>query len=212
MKKVSNRIITSIILIGLFIILTILVKLGLTEKFDTFVYNIVTVNMNDTLTSFYKACTFLGSTVFMVSLCIILFIIFIILKRKDIAFIEAIVLIISTIVNNVVKLIIRRERPNVLRLVTEKSFSFPSGHTMASVSMYGILIYIISKSKLDKRLKVLLNTFLSIIPIFVMLSRVYLGAHFTTDVLGASILSIALLLIEVDIIEKKGYYEKNKNN
>ena len=47
-----------------------------------------------------------------------------ILKRKDIAFIEASVLIISTLLNNVIKLIIRREILEVLKLVIEKSFDF----------------------------------------------------------------------------------------
>ena len=201
----NKKILIASILGIFFIVLTILIKCGNIVSFDNNVYNLVTSNMNDGLTSFYKVCTFLGSTKFMVSLCAVLFVIFMILKRKDVAFIEASVLIISTIINNVVKLIIRRERPEVLKLVIEKSFSFPSGHTMASVTMYGILIYLINKSNLNKKLKILFSIILGIIPILVMLSRVYLGAHFASDVIGACILSTALLLVEISIIEKKGW-------
>lgn len=203
--KMNKKSIIACLLGIAFIILTILVKTNNLVNFDSSIYNLVTNGMNDGLTTFYKVCTFLGSTAFMVSLCVILFITFIILKRKDIAILEASVLIISTVVNNVVKLIIRRERPEVLKLVIEKSFSFPSGHTMASVTMYGILIYLINKSNLDKRLKIIFSIILGIIPILVMLSRIYLGAHYASDVIGACILSTTLLLIETMIVEKKGW-------
>ena len=203
--KMNKKSIIACLLGIAFIILTILVKTNNLVNFDSSIYNLVTNGMNDGLTTFYKVCTFLGSTAFMVSLCVILFITFIILKRKDIAILEASVLIISTVVNNVVKLIIRRERPEVLKLVIEKSFSFPSGHTMASVTMYGILIYLINNSNLDKRLKIIFSIILGIIPILVMLSRIYLGAHYASDVIGACILSTTLLLIETMIVEKKGW-------
>lgn len=203
--KMNKKSIIACLLGIAFIILTILIKTNSLVNFDSNVYNLVTREMNDGLTAFYKVCTFLGSTAFMVSLCALLFVTFIILKRKDIAIIEASVLIISTVINNVVKLIIRRERPEVLKLVIEKSFSFPSGHTMASVTMYGILIYLINKSNLDKRLKIIFSIILGIIPILVMLSRIYLGAHYASDVIGACILSTTLLLIETMIIEKKGW-------
>ena len=50
------------------------------------------------------------------------------------------------------------------------------------------------------------NTILSIlgiIPVLVALSRVYLGAHYITDIMGAFLVSIILLLIEIYIIDKK---------
>ena len=189
----------------LFIILTILVVQNKLVNFDNSIYTIVTANMNDNLTVFYKIFTFLGSTIFMISLCVVLFLVFILKKRKDYAFIEASVLIVSTIINNVVKFIIRRERPEVLKLVIEKSFSFPSGHTMASVSLYGIIIYLIIKSEMQKKYKIILSVIIGIIPILVMLSRIYLGAHFASDVIGACILSTIILLVATNIIEKRGW-------
>ena len=187
----------------IFIALIVLIKTNVINKFDTFIYKLLTFRMNDIFTSTYKVFTFLGSTVFIVSLVIFFFILFIILKKKNISFIIASCLIISTIVNNVIKIIIRRERPTVLRLVTEKSFSFPSGHTMAAVSMYGILIYIILKSNIDKRIKTILSVILALLPIFIAVSRIYLGAHFASDVIGGVTTSTILLLIETNIIDKK---------
>lgn len=203
--KMKNRKILIGILSVLFIILTILIKTNLTDNFDTFCYNLVTFNINNFFTSFYKIITFLGSTEFIIFLCVFFLILFIILKKKNTGLVITSVLVISTIVNNLIKILISRERPEVFAFVEEHSFSYPSGHTMASVSMCGILIYIVLKSNMNKKLKLGLSIFLGIIPILVALSRVYLGAHFISDVIGAIIMSTILLLVETYYIEKKNW-------
>lgn len=188
-----------IILSILFIFLTLLIKMDLVSEFDSFIYNLFTIN--DTNTLIFKSITFLGSTLFVILLCIFFFILFKILKKKQ-GYILVGVVIISTIFNNIIKLLIRRERPLVLKLVIEKTFSFPSGHTMASVSLYGILIYLILKSNLNKKLKVILSIMLGIIPLLVGISRIYLGAHFATDIIGGYLLASILLIIETYYIDK----------
>lgn len=198
-KRIS---ITSILLI-LFIAITVLIKTDIIVPFDDVIYKLVTFKMNDIITSIFKVFTFLGSTGFIIFLCVFFLVLSIILKKKNVGLIIDGVVIISTIVNNVVKVIIRRARPTVLALVTEKSFSFPSGHTMASTTMYGILLYLVLKSDMKKSYKVTLSIILGILPILVMLSRIYLGAHFASDVIGGYILSVAMLLIETYFIDKK---------
>ena len=188
-----------IILSILFIFLTLLIKMDLVSEFDSFIYNLFTIN--DTNTLIFKSITFLGSTLFVILLCIFFFILFKILKKKQ-GYILVGVVIISTIFNNIIKLLIRRERPLVLKLVIEKTFSFPSGHTMASVSLYGILIYLVLKSNLNKKLKVILSIMLGIIPLLVGISRIYLGAHFATDIIGGYLLASILLIIETYYIDK----------
>ena len=200
MKK---SIIISGIYLVLFLIIMIFVVLGYTTNIDTFIYKLVTSNMNDYLTSFYKFITFFGSTKFMISLCIILLVIFILVKKKWYGINIVIGLISSTIVNNVVKVLISRERPDVLKLVNESTYSFPSGHTMASVMMYGIIIYYIYRSKLNKYLKWLLISIFGLLILLIMISRIYLGAHYVTDVVGGLLLSLFLLnlLIKIKITE-----------
>lgn len=190
-------------LVLLFILLSVFISIDLVGPLDEFIYNIVTVKMNNTITNIYKVITFLGSTLFIILLCVFFLILFIVLKKKNIGLIISGVLIISTIFNNLLKILFCRARPDVLKLVEESSYSFPSGHTMASVSMYGILIYVLIKSNINKKLKIILIIFLSILPILVGLSRVYLGAHFISDIIGGFLVSIILLLIETYIIDKK---------
>ncbi len=187
----------------IFIILSVLVKLDLVSSIDTFIYNLCTFKMNDILTSIFKVFTFFGSTAFIVALSVLLFVIFLIFKKKNHAYLTASVIIISTILNNVIKVIIMRERPEVLKLVIETSYSFPSGHTMASVTIYGILLYLVNKTDLKKGLKNTLRVILFTLPIFIGISRIYLGAHFATDVIGAYLVSTILLLVSTYLVDKK---------
>lgn len=200
MKDKKNIII--IVLSLLFIVLCILVKLDLLSNIDESVYKFITSNMNDTTTNIYKVITFFGSTIFMVGLCVLLLVLFIILKKNIYGYIISGTLIFSTIMNNVIKVIIRRERP-IYMLVKETTFSFPSGHTMASVSMYGILIYLINESNTNKKLKIILSIILGMIPLMVATSRIYLGAHYFSDILGAIMLATIVLLISTKYIKDK---------
>lgn len=200
MKDKKNIII--IVLSLLFIVLCILVKLDLLSNIDESVYKFITSNMNDTTTNIYKVITFFGSTIFMVGLCVLLLVLFIILKKNIYGYIISGTLIFSTIMNNVIKVIIRRERP-IYMIVRETTFSFPSGHTMASVSMYGILIYLINKSNTNKKLKIILSIILGMIPLMVATSRIYLGAHYFSDILGAIMLATIVLLISTKYIKDK---------
>ncbi len=187
----------------IFVALSVLVKLDLVSSVDTFIYNLCTFKMNNILTGIFKVFTFFGSTAFIVALSVILFVVFLICKKKNHAYLTASVIIISTILNNVIKVIIMRSRPEVLKLVIETSYSFPSGHTMASVTIYGILLYLVNKTDLKKGLKNTLKVILFTLPIFIGISRIYLGAHFATDVIGAYLVSSILLLVTTYLVDKK---------
>lgn len=189
----------------LFILLSIGVKLDLIRTFDIFFYDLITFNINQISTLIYKGITFFGSSVFIIFICIIFLVISIVLKKQNYGFIFCIVAIISTIVNNIIKILIQRPRPSVLQLVSEDSFSFPSGHTMAAVSVCGIMLYFVLKSNLNKKLKLFLSFLLIILAILVGISRVYLGVHYMSDVLGGFIMSSILLLIEVYYIDKNDW-------
>ena len=196
------KLILSGILCIFFIVILVLALNGNTSLFDAKIYSIVASAITDVKTFIYKIITFLGSTMYMVSLTIILFIIFLYKKKKNHAIIIASFMIISTLLNNLIKIIVQRPRPEVLRLVTEKSTSFPSGHTMASVTMYGLLIYMINKSNIEKKYKIIFSIILGLLPILVMLSRIYLGAHYATDVIAGAIMSTIILLVGTYIIDK----------
>lgn len=198
MKKYYRWILAAILLIILVIIM-ILIKNGGIINFDNSVYKLITTNTNGVLDNIFKGFTFLASTIFVVICCLV---ILIFMKNKKLAGFVCGSVVISTIVNNVIKNIFQRERPLVKRLVEESTLSFPSGHTMAAVTLYGMLIFVIMKSNLSKRIKILLSILLCFIILGVACSRIYLGAHFASDVIGAILTATILLCIELNFSNK----------
>lgn len=185
----------------LFIVNSVLVVNNKFLKVDESVHNFIIRYSSEITTKAMKIFTFLGSTPFIIGLCFLLFVLFIVFKKKSFAYKCTGVLIISTLINNIVKVIIRRPRPEYITVV-EKTFSYPSGHTMASATLYGFLIYYIWHENFDKNYKILFTIILSIIPILVGISRIYLGAHYFSDVIGGAFLSIAILT-SIDLLTYK---------
>ena len=96
----------------------------------------------------------------------------------------------------------QRPRPEILHLVEEKGFSFPSGHSLAVTLMVGSLIVIFSqriKNQLWKRIvQILLGFYL----LSVLVSRVYLGVHYPSDVLASLCVGLGVLFIEFPFYDK----------
>ncbi|MDD5865937.1 MAG: phosphatase PAP2 family protein [bacterium] len=203
MKKINKKIFIPIILLLLFIINTILVTTNKVTFIDKSIYGFIIKYSSEVTTTIMKIITFFGSTIWIVVLSILIFIMFLVLKQKDKSYKIAGSIILSTIINNIVKIIIRRPRPEYMTVV-EKTFSYPSGHTMASTTLYGILLYLLLKSNLKKTYKIVFGIILGILPLLVGISRIYLGAHFFTDVFGGYLLSglILTIIYYIDEIKK----------
>ena len=88
-----------------------------------------------------------------------------------------------------------------MRLIEEQGYSFPSGHSMVSTAFYGLLIYLIYKNVKNKYIKYTLCTILSILILIIGLSRIYLGVHYVSDVIGGVCFSIAYLIIFINVFK-----------
>jgi undecaprenyl-diphosphatase len=90
------------------------------------------------------------------------------------------------IVDGTLKLAVHRARPpGALELLKRFSYSFPSGHTMGSVVGYGMLAYIlVTFWAKTHRARVLIVAATLLLVLMIGLSRIYLGVHYTSDVLG----------------------------
>lgn len=166
---------------------------------DTKVYSFIINNiMNDGLTPILKAITELGGVAFTVLAGVLIFM----FCKKNRWFIT-IDLVGVTLVNQVIKHIIIRPRPNVLRLVEESGYSFPSGHSMVSMAFYGIIIYLVYKNVSNKYLKWILIILLSLLILSIGFSRIYVGVHYFTDVAGGFLLGLAYLIIYINIYNKR---------
>ena len=152
-----------------------------------------------------KFITNFGGAIFVISLTTILFFV---IKDKKIG-----ISIITNlgILNQIIKFIMQRPRPTEFRIIEETGYSFPSGHSMVSLAFYGYLIYLIYKYINNKHLKRTLIIILSVLICIIGVSRIYLGVHYTSDVLGGFLISFAYLIIYIELVNKF-VLEKNKDD
>lgn len=167
---------------------------------DIIGYKIIsTFLISDFATPIAKFITNFGGAIFLITLTVILFIL---IKNKKIGLSILTNLVVIAGLNQVIKRILQRPRPTEYKIIEETGYSFPSGHSMVSMAFYGYLIYLIYKYIKNKYIKWISIIALSILICFIGISRIYLGVHYTSDVLGGFLLSISYLIIYVSVVNK----------
>ena len=187
-----------ICLIIFFIFITTLVIFNKINFIDSSVYNFLISFKNDSLTNFFRFITKFSNVAFLV---IFVLIVLLILRNKDAVFV-IFNLIFLRLLNYVIKIIIKRDRPNILRLIKIGEYSFPSGHAMISMGVYGYLIYLIYKKINNLYIKYLGIIILSLLIILIGISRIYLGVHYFSDVVAGYTLSLIYLIIFIRVRRK----------
>lgn len=187
-----------ICLIIFFIFITTLVIFNKINFIDSSVYNFLISFKNDSLTNFFRFITKFSNVAFLV---IFVLIVLLILRNKDAVFV-IFNLIFLRLLNYVIKIIIKRDRPNILRLIKIGEYSFPSGHAMISMGVYGYLIYLIYKKIKNPYIKYLGIIILSLLIILIGISRIYLGVHYFSDVVAGYTLSLIYLIIFIRVRRK----------
>jgi membrane-associated phospholipid phosphatase len=137
-----------------------------------------------------------GNAIFHITFSLIFAIIVFLAKHKPLLSVSILfTLVFSWGLNRLLKIIYKRERPEQVAENTEKrlSYCFPSGHVMASISIYFFS-------------SVLLQSFMPFFPwylislvicSFVVLSRIFLNHHFFTDIIGGICMGIVALNISI---------------
>ena len=187
-----------IILLSLFVILTICVLLDVTGVIDYNVYNLLSTNRIDFLTTCANVVTSLASSQAIIIITLVL--IFLLNTNHQRLFV-----IINTLISAgtiiLSKNIFLRERP-LIGSELLSSYSFPSGHSLIATTYYGFLIYLLRKSKCKEEYKVVGTIFLTTLIVLICLSRLILNVHYVTDVVVGVILGLIIILVLIYFYEK----------
>lgn len=200
LEKIKKYKIPIIIILTL-IILIITLRVITTEELiiDTMAYNLFVEKLRSpNLNKVMLLVATLSNTPVTVIFIIVLLIL---IKDKKIALTIPANLLLITIINQILKLIIQRPRPIGYRLIEIGEYSFPSGHAMTSMALYGFLIYLSYKLIKNKNLKIFFITACILIIIIIGISRIYLGVHYCSDVLAGWSISIIYLIIYINILK-----------
>lgn len=194
--------IVAIIGLGLFIFLCEQLSENELNDFDFMIYNFVSSFVSPGVTKVFRFITRFGSVEVIFPLCIL---IFMLMKDKKKIILSIVNILGAVCLNQVLKFIIERPRPAVVRLAEASGFSFPSGHSMCSLAFYGFLLYLLIRSNGGFHFKLFGSIIICALIILIGVSRIYLGVHYSSDVIAGFALALAYLIVFTDITDKIVY-------
>lgn len=177
---------TGIALAILFIWIAVVTKGIHPLEIDLYLNHVIYGLRTPELTYWMRLVTTLGKEVIYGGSVIILIALIIRRNWNDLS-IFIVLVVGGQLLDLLLKLLVSRARPVLDILIHEPGHSFPSGHSMASFIFYTLLAYWVWRYTRNKALTWVVASLATIIILSVGVSRIYLGAHYPSDVLGAYI-------------------------
>ncbi|SDX60608.1 phosphatase PAP2 family protein [Paenibacillus sp. CF384] len=170
--------------------LSMLVSRDKLKPFDETIIAAVQGQENDGLTSIAKVFNKIGSTSTMIPIVLIVAVLlfFVFKHRKELVLLLGGMLG-STLLNELLKPMYERDRPNIHRLVEQHGFSYPSGNAMAAFTFYVLITYLLWRHIRLRRWRLALLCFSAAMIMIMGVSRIYLGVHYPSDILAGFWLS-----------------------
>ena len=136
------------------------------------------------LTKAAMTVSHLGDTLIALSMMGVAVFLFLVWRRRDVA----VMMLLSLVpigAGNLLKLVVGRSRPEYLLLdVAPTSLSFPSGHALFAAIFWGLLVWLAEESIQSPLIRRSVQVALGLLILAVGWSRVYLGLHWPSDVIG----------------------------
>ena len=170
--------------------------------FDQPIQTAIRGDLPETLTLLFRAITHLIDIPVIISWVLIVAFIFYRKQWKMESYLMLGNLTLAGILIVTFKNIYQRPRPEIVHLVEEKGFSFPSGHSLAVTIMVGSLIVILSQRIKNTTWRKVVQIGLSIYLVSVLVSRIYLGVHYPSDVIASLCVGLGVLFMEFPFYDK----------
>ncbi|MBT2293629.1 phosphatase PAP2 family protein [Paenibacillus albidus] len=185
-----------------FALVATLVVFQKVTSFDRSIIDAVQSMETPALTAFAKALSLVGSSRLAIGISLLaMFLLYFLLKHRLELLLFLWVGTGSQVLNTVMKLLFHRERPNINRIIEEVGYSFPSGHSMAAFSLYGALTYLLWRHMRVRNERIVLIVLVVFMTMGIGWSRIYLGVHYPSDVIGGYLASGAWLMLSIGCFE-----------
>ncbi|MGJ8549665.1 phosphatase PAP2 family protein [Winogradskyella wichelsiae] len=174
--------------VNVFIELTQNLKTNALAEFDTIITDYILTYRTPSLTQYFIYITNIGDVFGYLIVFILSNLAFLMIFKNWKYVIQlSVVLVLALSSNLILKRIINRSRPELEHLVTVETLSYPSGHAMTAMAFYGFLIYLFYTFRINPILKIGIIILLTFLILSIGISRIYLGVHFPSDIVGGFI-------------------------
>ncbi|QKS45823.1 phosphatase PAP2 family protein [Paenibacillus cellulosilyticus] len=203
MNKVLFRSLSyAALLTGVFLVIALLISRKQMAAFDNELTTLVLRIYSPEATTVMKGFTFAGSSLCVTIIAILIIIMLLVIGyRRELIFYMG-VIVCSGLLNLVLKMIFHRARPDLHRIVEATGYSFPSGHSMSAFTLYGITIYFLWKHARHAWLRVTIVLVGAVMILMIGISRIYLGVHYPSDVIGGYVIAAAWLTASIGPYER----------
>lgn len=203
MKK-NTIVFIILLLLFIFLAISISVNFPFIGKIDAFSNKLFSLNHYPTVTGVSLFFTNLTSSTNSILIVIALSLMCVLRKKW---YDMSLILISSGLaisISSAIKILFERARP-IQTLVSENTMSFPSNHSVISAVFLCFFFYLITKNVVNKYLKYSSLALVFVIFIFIPLSRIILGAHYTTDVIAGFIIGLTVYIFTRMILTVLSY-------
>ena len=167
------------------------------------------------LTLIMKFFTYLGSfPSVMVLFIVVSYYLYIVLKHRAEFLLFGTVVVGTVVFNEILKQFFHRARPDFHRLIEAGGYSFPSGHAMSAFAFYGIVAFLLWRHISNQLGRTVLILVSIIFILMIGISRIYLGVHYPSDIVGGYFASALWLSIAIWFFQryKEKQYERSHHS
>ena len=182
--------------VGIVVLLAIAVTSGISDPVDRSIIEAVRAEGLRGVLSPLRAITELGSTGAVTAVAFLTLLVGVLIGPWLHGVLGAVAIGLASLGNEALKAVIARSRPDLLDpIVTERGFSFPSGHSALGMAAWGILGVLVMRSRLPLGVRRGIVVVLAVLIVLVGLSRIWLGVHYPTDVLAGWTAGAVIVLV-----------------